>query len=78
MCSIYTASSSIEDPKANGHMVLEVMLGITVTAIGIVIIIIFLLKKSGICQSISQNLTTFDNPMFFNNERVQAGVVGEN
>lgn len=77
MCSIYTASSSIEDPKANGHMVLEVLLGITVTAIGIVIII-FLLKKSGICQSISENLTTFDNPMFFNNEQVQAGVVGEN
>ncbi|XP_026005210.1 macrophage mannose receptor 1-like [Astatotilapia calliptera] len=71
------ASSSIEDPKANGHMVLEVLLGITVTAIGIVIII-FLLKKSGICQSISENLTTFDNPMFFNNEQVQAGVVGEN
>lgn len=47
------------------------IIGISVGAI----VAIFLFKKSGRRLPMPQKLTTFDNPMFFNNERAQPNVV---
>ncbi|XP_054870853.1 macrophage mannose receptor 1-like isoform X2 [Amphiprion ocellaris] len=72
-----TEGSLKADPQTHSHIVLEVLLSITVIAIGAVIIFL-LLKKYGVRLSLPQKLTTFDNPLFFNNERSQAGVVDTN
>ncbi|XP_042352885.1 macrophage mannose receptor 1-like isoform X2 [Plectropomus leopardus] len=65
------------DPQTHGHMILAVVLVITAIAIGVVITL-FLFKKSGRRLPMSQKLPTFDNPLFFNNEQSQTGLVDTN
>ncbi|XP_047445392.1 macrophage mannose receptor 1-like [Mugil cephalus] len=68
---------SKEDSQTRGHIILAVVLVIAVIAIGTVTVLFFL-KKSGVRIAIPEKLTTFDNPLFFSNERHQAGQVDTN
>uniref|UniRef100_A0A8D0CPC0 Mannose receptor, C type 1b n=1 Tax=Sander lucioperca TaxID=283035 RepID=A0A8D0CPC0_SANLU len=63
------------DPQTRGHIILAVVLAITVIAI---VIALFLFKKSGLRLPIPERLSTFDNPLFFNNERSQPDLVDTN
>lgn len=56
------------------HIILAVVMVITLTVIGIVIVF-FLFKKSGRRLPIPAKLTTFDNPLFFSNERARPDLV---
>ncbi len=66
----------MEDHQSRGHT-LVVMLIITVIAVGTVISFL-LFKKSGGRLPIPEKLTTFDNPLFFNNERAQNDLANTN
>ncbi|KAF3698792.1 Macrophage mannose receptor 1 [Channa argus] len=57
-----------------GHIILAVMLVITATAIGTVILFL-LFKRSGHHLRIPEKLTTFDNPLFFSNDRARPDLV---
>uniref|UniRef100_A0A3B5AZ46 Macrophage mannose receptor 1-like n=1 Tax=Stegastes partitus TaxID=144197 RepID=A0A3B5AZ46_9TELE len=72
-----TASPPQPASKSHSHVVLEVLLGITLVAIGIVVVF-FLLKKYGVRLSLPEKLTTFDNPLFFSNDQSQASAVDTN
>uniref|UniRef100_A0A4W6EZB1 Mannose receptor, C type 1b n=1 Tax=Lates calcarifer TaxID=8187 RepID=A0A4W6EZB1_LATCA len=72
-----TTASRKEDPQTRGHIILAVVLVITAIAMGI-FVIGFLFKKSGHRLTIPEKLTTFDNPLFFNNERSQPDLVDTN
>ncbi|XP_044077016.1 macrophage mannose receptor 1-like [Siniperca chuatsi] len=69
-----TSVISTVDPQTRGHIILAVVLVITAVAIGMVIVL-FLFKKSGRTLRIPEKLTTFDNPLFFNNERSRPDLV---
>lgn len=58
-------------------MILAAALVIAAIAIGTVITL-FLFKKSGRRLPIPEKLSTFDNPLFFNNERSQPDLVDTN
>uniref|UniRef100_A0A8C3ALH3 Mannose receptor, C type 1b n=1 Tax=Cyclopterus lumpus TaxID=8103 RepID=A0A8C3ALH3_CYCLU len=58
------------EPQSRGHNILVVVLVITVIAIGTAIAL-FLFKRFGRRLPIPEKLSTFDNPLFFNNERSQ-------
>ncbi|XP_035526281.1 macrophage mannose receptor 1-like [Morone saxatilis] len=60
-----------------GHMALVVVGVITAIAIGAVIAL-FIFKKKGHRLPVIDKLTTFDNPLFFNNEQLEPGVVDTN
>lgn len=64
-------------PQGRGRVILAVVLVITAIAIGTAIIFL-LLKKSGRRLPIPEKLHTFDNPLFFNNERSQPDLVDTN
>ena len=65
------------DPPTHGHVVLTV--GLVLIAIVIVIVVVLILfKKSGRRLPIPKKFTTFDNPLFFNNERFRSNVVDNN
>ncbi len=53
--------------QTRGRIILAVVLVIAATAIGTVITVI-LFKKSGRRLPIPERLSTFDNPLFFNNQ----------
>lgn len=72
-----TGITKTVDSQARGHIILGVVLVIAVIVIGTGIVL-FSLKKSGVRIAIPEKLTTFDNPLFFNNERHQAGQVDTN
>ncbi|XP_049454398.1 macrophage mannose receptor 1-like isoform X1 [Epinephelus fuscoguttatus] len=65
------------DPQTHGHIILAVVLVITAIAIGTVITL-FLFKKSGHRLLIPGKSSTFDNPLFFTNERAKPGPVDTN
>lgn len=65
------------DPQTRGRVVLPVVLVITAIIIGTAIAL-FLFKKSGRRLPIPEKLTTFDNPLFFNNERHRSEMVDTN
>nr|XP_020447208.1 macrophage mannose receptor 1-like [Monopterus albus] len=65
-----TIISPTKKPQTRGHIILPAVLVIAAIVIGTVIII-FLFKKSGRRLPIPERFTTFDNPLFFNNERAQ-------
>ncbi|XP_029309189.1 macrophage mannose receptor 1-like [Cottoperca gobio] len=56
----------VVDRQTRGHIILAVVLVIIAIAIGAVIAL-FLFKKSGLRLPIPGKLSTFDNPLFFNN-----------
>ncbi|KAK2822605.1 hypothetical protein Q5P01_022670 [Channa striata] len=60
--------------QTRGHIILAVVLVITAIAIGAVIMFL-LFKKSGHRLRIPEKLTTFDNPLFFSNERARPDLV---
>ncbi|XP_038573591.1 macrophage mannose receptor 1-like [Micropterus salmoides] len=60
--------------QSRGRIILAVSLVIAAIAVGLVIVL-FLFKKSGHRLPIPEKLTTFDNPLFFNNERSQPDLV---
>ncbi|KAI9544497.1 hypothetical protein NQZ68_001370 [Dissostichus eleginoides] len=62
------------DPQTRGHVFLIVSLVIIAIVIG-TLIALFLFKKSGRSLLIPTKLSTFDNPLFFNNERSKPDVV---
>uniref|UniRef100_A0A7N9AS74 Mannose receptor, C type 1b n=1 Tax=Mastacembelus armatus TaxID=205130 RepID=A0A7N9AS74_9TELE len=62
-----------KEPQTRSHIILAVVLIITAIVTGTVII--FLFKKSGSRLLIPEKLTTFDNPLFFSNERAQTNMV---
>ncbi|XP_039998644.1 macrophage mannose receptor 1-like [Xiphias gladius] len=64
------------DPQTRGHIILAVVVVITAIAIGIVIV--FFLFKPGRRLPIPEKLTTFDNPLFFNNEQSPPDLVDTN
>ncbi|XP_041804377.1 macrophage mannose receptor 1-like [Chelmon rostratus] len=72
-----TPSKTTVEPGSRGHSILAVLLIITALATGTVIVL-FLYKKSGRHLPIPEKLTTFDNPLFFNNERSQPDLVDTN
>ncbi|KAF1383676.1 hypothetical protein PFLUV_G00134320 [Perca fluviatilis] len=72
-----TVVNSMVDPQSRGHITMAVVLAITVIAIGAVIAL-FLFKKSGLHLPIPERLSTFDNPLFFNNEQSQSDLVDTN
>ncbi|XP_040911918.1 macrophage mannose receptor 1-like [Toxotes jaculatrix] len=72
-----TAVTHPVDPPTRGHIILTAVLVITVTVIGI-FIVIFFFKKSGHRLPIPEKLTAFDNPLFFSNERTQPDLVDTN
>lgn len=76
MCWICTAVPHV-DPQTRGRVVLPVVLVITAIIIGTAIAL-FLFKKSGRRLPIPEKLTTFDNPLFFNNERHRSEMVDTN
>lgn len=76
MCLIYTVNPMV-DPQTGGHVTLPVVLVITAIAIGTVIIL-FIVKKSGCHLPLLKNSSTFDNPLFFNNEQSQPNLVETN
>ncbi|XP_075954227.1 macrophage mannose receptor 1-like [Anarhichas minor] len=65
------------DPQTRRHSILAVVLVSTAIAIGTGIAL-FLFKKSGRRLSIPKKLSTFDNPLFFNNERFDTNKLVEN
>ncbi|XP_059201009.1 macrophage mannose receptor 1-like [Centropristis striata] len=69
--------SPIEEQKTRGRVTLAVVLVITVMAIGIATAWFFF-KKSGGRLPIPEKLSTFDNPLFFNNERSPPDLVDTN
>ncbi|XP_034742576.1 macrophage mannose receptor 1-like [Etheostoma cragini] len=69
-----TVVNPMVDPQTRGHIILAVVLAITVISIGAVIAL-FLFKKSGLRLPIPEKLSTFDNPLFFSNERYQPDLV---
>ncbi|XP_073347649.1 macrophage mannose receptor 1-like [Pagrus major] len=72
-----TAVSPQVDPSTHGHIILTV--GLVLSAIIIVIgIALILFKKSGRRFPIPKKFTTFDNPLFFSNERSRSNVVDKN
>ncbi|XP_038573590.1 macrophage mannose receptor 1-like [Micropterus salmoides] len=70
-------SPAVLDPRHRGHTALTVVLVITGIAIGAVVAF-FLFVKSGQRLPILEGLITFDNPLFFSNERFQSDVVDTN
>ncbi|XP_067462381.1 macrophage mannose receptor 1-like [Thunnus thynnus] len=67
---------NVGESLAHGHkalVVVLVMIGIATVAV----VAIFLFKKSGHRLPIPERLTTFDNPLFFNNERAEPNLVAE-
>ncbi|XP_056277834.1 macrophage mannose receptor 1-like [Pseudoliparis swirei] len=65
-----TTGKPVLEPQSRGRNILPVVLVITVIAIGTAIAL-FLFKRSGRRLSIPKKLSTFDNPLFSNNERYQ-------
>lgn len=76
MCWICTVNPAV-DPQANGQVILPAVLVITVIAIGTVIIFL-IIKKSGCHLPLLKKSSTFDNPLFFNNEQSQPNLVESN
>ncbi|XP_070829826.1 macrophage mannose receptor 1-like [Chaetodon trifascialis] len=72
-----TSPKTTEEHQNRGHSVLAALLIITGLAVGTAIVL-FLYKKSGRHLPIPEKLTTFDNPLFFNNERAQPDLVDTN
>ncbi|XP_029309225.1 macrophage mannose receptor 1-like [Cottoperca gobio] len=72
-----TPPSSVFDLRQRGHTALAVVAVLTGIATGAVIAFL-LFKKFAPRLSFPVKLTTFDNPLFFSNERSQPGVVDTN
>ncbi|XP_042353789.1 macrophage mannose receptor 1-like isoform X2 [Plectropomus leopardus] len=64
-------------PQSQGHNILAVVLVITAIAVGTVIVL-FLFKKFRHCLPIPKKYSTYNNPLFFNNERFQPSLVNTN
>ncbi|KAI9544496.1 hypothetical protein NQZ68_001369 [Dissostichus eleginoides] len=62
------------DPQTRGHVFLIVSLVIIAIVVG-TLIALFLFKKSGRSLLIPTKLSTFDNVLFFNNERSKPDVI---
>uniref|UniRef100_A0A3Q3W752 Mannose receptor, C type 1b n=1 Tax=Mola mola TaxID=94237 RepID=A0A3Q3W752_MOLML len=64
----------VTDPRHHGHIaliVVPVIAGIFI----VVVMAFFFVKKKGLRVPIPGNLTTFDNPVFVNNEQLKPGMV---
>ncbi|XP_042352883.1 macrophage mannose receptor 1-like [Plectropomus leopardus] len=72
-----TTANPTVNPLARGHNTLAVVLVIIVIAVGLGIAL-FLFKRSGRRLPIPEKLSTFDNPLFFNNERFHPNLVDTN
>ncbi|XP_040027915.2 macrophage mannose receptor 1 isoform X1 [Gasterosteus aculeatus] len=66
-----TTANSTANTQGRGRNVLALALVLTGVAVGTVVALV-LFKKSGRRLAVPERLSTFDNPLFFNNERVQA------
>ncbi|XP_061588555.1 macrophage mannose receptor 1-like [Cololabis saira] len=69
-----TSGSRATSNRDRGHIVLTVVLVTIVIVLGM-LIVVFFWKKSGHHLSIPNNLATFDNPLFFSNNRSQSELV---
>ncbi|KAF7668437.1 hypothetical protein LDENG_00014640 [Lucifuga dentata] len=65
---------AVVDPRMRSRIGMAVTLVIAGLAMGTVIVLV-LWKKTGHRLPIPEKITTFDNPLFFNNERAHPGVV---
>ncbi|XP_063741471.1 macrophage mannose receptor 1-like isoform X2 [Eleginops maclovinus] len=69
-----TTVTPVMDLQTRGRVFLIVALVITAIVIG-TFIALFLFKKSGHRLRLTEKLSTFDNPLFFNNERSKPDVI---
>lgn len=65
------------ESQTRGHVILAVVLA-TMLIVICVAIVLFIYKKSDRHPSIPGKFNTFDNPLFFGNERAQPDVVDTN
>lgn len=61
-------------PRGSGHITLAVALVITAIAVAAVVVVV-IIKKPGCCLTLLEKSSTFDNPLFLNNEQSQANLV---
>lgn len=61
-------------PQGSGHITLAVALVITAIAVAAVIVVV-IIKKPGCCLTLLEKSSTFDNPLFLNNQQSQTNLV---
>ncbi|XP_028988444.1 macrophage mannose receptor 1-like [Betta splendens] len=72
-----TEKPRVELQPGRHHIILSAVMATLLTVIGIAILL-FIFKKSGHHLTISEKFNTFDNPLFFNNERARPDLVDTN